>query len=286
MGIYDEDTQEQKSKLEIATVKANRRSNQADKRLRIKQYSDTNKIDEFVLSEETSSQINRFRDLTNPPDNYLENFRYTTDDLLKASRETDIKHNGNVTDFSGWVYSLYKKQASPSTLARNTAMETNIDRAKEIAKFEKETSHDYRMTCAEATPGWKLKYKHFADEDSSPLRITDLQSSGYDFFGKPDLVFKNKKGEILIVEIKMTQANVPKNGWPNIGAQLWSYAHADVFKDAPKIHLAAEVYRAHFSWKSRKAPQLSKVCIAYDFYDQTFQENNKKLFDRFTGLLR
>ncbi len=51
--------------------------------------------------------------------------------------------------------------------------------------------------------------------------------------GRPDLVFKHKKtGEVLIVEIKVTDAEIPDGGWPNLRAQLWAYSLADAFATA------------------------------------------------------
>ena len=288
MGVYDKETQDQKNKLASQQAKANRKADRESERSLIKDYSNTNKQNEFLLPRAELSQMNRFRHLTSPQSNDVEGFRKTTDELLAAPQGAELQHRGYVTDFSDWVYSLYQKKVSPSKLARHAAMEVDIEiykrRCKKIDEFEKQKLHDYRSSLAESFAGWKLKYKHFGEENSRALKISNLQSSRLDFYGKPDLVFKNKKGEVLIVEIKMTQAHVPKDGWPNVSAQLWAYAHADVFKDATKIILAAEIYNVRYP-RIPGEVGLSKTNVVYDYGDKNFQETHQRLFDRYSKLI-
>ena len=217
--------------------------------------------------------MKRFLNLTCPPNEGSQIFTKTTDELLDASKNVRPNHCGNVTDFSDWVYSLYQKGVTPAKLAQHAAMEVHIDRQR---KIEKKNLWRFRSTLSGATPGWKLKYKHFADNNAAPLKISDLKSRAFNLFGKPDLVFSNKKGVILIVEIKMTSAIVPKDGWPNLGAQLWAYANADIFKAAPKVLLGAEIWGYSVS-----KPQY----ITYDFYDEKFQDSNNRLFERYLECL-
>jgi len=282
MGLYDREIQKQKRERVEKVSKARERQDLAKMEKMREKYSISQENTKAVLPEATANQMQRFRHLTDPPNNNSQIFRKTIDDLLVASGYTSPSYDGNVTDFSSWVYSLYQKRLTPAELAQHAKMEVDVDKQRMIANREKnrvKRLQDKRSTLSEATPGWKLKYKHFAKDDSFPLKISNLQSRGLDFFGKPDLVFRNRKGEILIVEIKVTSASVPKNGWPNIGAQLWAYANADIFKQAPKILLAAEV------WGLQAFSEGKPEYISYDFYDSDFQESNRRLFERYVKRL-
>lgn len=62
-------------------------------------------------------------------------------------------------------------------------------------------------------------------------------------YGAPDYVFINKKTETaLIVEVKVSSAELPSDGWPNLRAQLWAYGYIDVIQQVKNIILIGEVW--------------------------------------------
>ena len=101
-----------------------------------------------------------------------------------------------------------------------------------------------------------------------------LQVDGRAMYGVPDIVYRNRKtGEIMIVEIKASNAEVPKDGWPNLWAQLWRYAQIDQWREASKITLVAQVW-------APSATALRKTLI-WGNDSEGFQEGCRNLFDAY-----
>ena len=110
--------------------------------------------------------------------------------------------------------------------------------------------------------------------DVESFRISTLKVNGKALYGVPDIVYRNAKtGEIMIVEIKASNAEVPLDGWPNLRTQLWCYAQIDQWADAPKITLVGQV------WKPG-ATTLRKTLI-WDNASRSFQEGCRNLFDAY-----
>lgn len=94
---------------------------------------------------------------------------------------------------------------------------------------------------------------------------------------KPDLVFVQPESKrLLIVELKThTKRETPSDGWANLRAQLWAYAHIDDFRAAPALDLAAEVW--HY-WKEHSF----YTCVRryrWNVHDMQFAQPCEELFD-------
>ena len=118
---------------------------------------------------------------------------------------------------------------------------------------------------------WKLLYNGTSDSESEALVIPALQLNGMPLRGKPDLVFQERKsGELLIVEIKISNANVPVNSWPNVRAQLWAYSKVEW--NAAKVTLVNEVW-------AMSLPLRRRATCVWDASDCTLNSECAELFD-------
>ncbi len=105
---------------------------------------------------------------------------------------------------------------------------------------------------------WELIHDgmHRADapgEAVNHFRISALKINGRALSASPDLVFRRSADyseddvqlrEIVIVEVKCTDADVPVRTWANVRAQLWAYSLIDEFRSAAEVSLIAEVWNA------------------------------------------
>ncbi|MFG5120656.1 hypothetical protein [Methylorubrum sp. POS3] len=208
--------------------------------------------------------------------------------LHKAARCQPRNPQANASAFAQWVYSLY---------ANASGSEDDQQRGKDIEKDI-----------------WSLKIKAVRSLDSDVLRrsfsiwnlmhnglhvekrnegayfdISSLRVNGVPLRASPDLIYKNKKtGEVLIVEIKNSYLDLPRNLWPNVWAQLWCYSKVDVAARAEKVTAVAEVWADRYvriRRDSKKVVSL-RALVRRDprapAYDKFFQE----LFDIYCGNLK
>lgn len=192
-------------------------------------------------------------------------FKIDQQELVRRAKQRPRKvFSPAVTGFTSWIYSLYRPQPSPSTLHRGRAAEYKISEIKGATPPEKK--------------GWDLIYDDISGADPPAKKISSLTLDEKPLYGKPDLVFKERSsGNILILEIKHTYAKIPLNGWPNLSAQLWAYSQIDEWKDAPEIHLAAEIWSGPTHSPSRKAT------ISWEFSDSSLIADNEQLFRLYGG---
>jgi len=94
--------------------------------------------------------------------------------------------------------------------------------------------------------GWSL---YFADNQESPrktFKASRLNYEGVPLRCIPDLVLiEDRTGEVMIIERKTTfiaEPEIPRDGWPNVEAQLWCYSWIDEFLGSPKIHLVGQLW--------------------------------------------
>lgn len=182
-----------------------------------------------------------------------------------ARKMTANKAHGNkdqtVSGFCEWVYRLYRPllHARDERMAQGKRAEERI-RPRRMGAFDME--------------GWDLVYDGM-DDETEALCITSLAINRKPIYGKPDLVFREyATGRIVIVEVKATDAPIYRNGWPNLRAQLWAYAQADRWCDAPSIRLVGEVWnstpkavpRQVFSWDSTDEPVSDFPARLFSFY--------------------
>lgn len=88
-----------------------------------------------------------------------------------------------------------------------------------------------------------LEYEGIRTEGRQPKVTSALTVGGTPLRAAPDFVFKERStGRVVIVEIKASNREIPRDGWPNLRAQLWAYAHIDEWRNAPEVTLVAEVW--------------------------------------------
>jgi hypothetical protein len=163
-----------------------------------------------------------------------------------------------VAAFTDWIFRLYKPQREYEALMRG-------------ARFEREVA--LRRVKYPQHSGWKLIYDGMNGSNEAALPISQLTVNGSPIYGKPDLIFREKRtGRILITEIKVSECDVPTDGWPNLQAQLWAYSKLDELADASEILLAGEVWSYKFGVRRR-------ATVRYDVGDHCFQLQNQQLFD-------
>ena len=82
------------------------------------------------------------------------------------------------------------------------------------------------------------------DDNKKTFKISRLKINEEPLFGRPDIVYKNRKNnDRIIIEVKSTRydKNIPVGGWYNLQCQLWSYSHIDDFKDSNNIFLMGDI---------------------------------------------
>jgi len=180
--------------------------------------------------------------------------------IAKAKRRYGTTQS--VTSFTKWLMSLYLKRPQPEVLSRGK-------------KSERIIADNYKHYDIE---GWELVYRDPLIEKPVPFEISRLRINGKSIWGVPDLVYKNTaSNEIYIIERKTCNYPVPINGWPNLKAQLWAYAHIDKFQYASKIHLIGEIWGGYGN-------NITRRCIQHwDINDPEFYYKNKQLFDAYGG---
>ena len=189
-------------------------------------------------------------------------YRYSDEFLCDRATYFPPREKGSrVTDFTGWIYSLYQGKADPQALRNGKAVERKV--AAKLSSVPK-------------NPDWELLYADPLENLPEPWRISALQVNGKPIWGAPDLIFRRKyDGAVLIVERKASNRDIPCDGWPNLRAQLWSYAHIDDLVDASEIILVGEVWGF-----DRNRTFLRKV-LRWDIKDHNFYGPNAELFEKY-----
>ncbi len=187
--------------------------------------------------------------------------------LLEQARLWRFSKKGNrVTDFSGWVFNLCfpRKKRNSAALQMGKDTEDRLlqrNRARRLLRLPEP---------APQSRDWEIVFRDPLTE-VDPFRVSALKVDGRALYGVPDIVYRNRKtGEIMIVEIKASNAEIPLDGWPNLRAQLWCYAQIDQWVDAPKITLVGQV------WAPR-ATSLRKTLI-WDTNNQRIDNECRALF--------
>lgn len=156
-------------------------------------------------------------------------YRYSQPWLVQAAQSNRPSVPGkSVTDFSGWVFSLYNPHKDLHALALGKNVKRQLVR---------------RYVSAPARKGWILEYEGIRADGRQSKIASSLTVGGTPLQAAPDFVFREKSsGRVVIVEIKASNREIPSDGWPNLRAQLWAYAHIDEWRDAPEVILVAEVW--------------------------------------------
>ena len=177
--------------------------------------------------------------------------------MWDAKHRTPIAVGGSVSNFTDWIYRLYIPQKDYASLVRGLRVERDIA----IQKIQV-PNHSR----------WKLIHNGMGDNAKNAFPIAALTINGAPMRGSPDLVFQEKDTRrILIVEIKVTEKDIPSDGWPNMRAQLWAYSQIDKWKDAPEVILVGELWG--FS------PLRWRKVIRWRRGEKQFEQENTELFD-------
>lgn len=194
-----------------------------------------------------------------------EPFRYTHNWLLEtAQRKRPLMSGKNVTDFTGWVYSLYY----PKNRAEQLTIGKYIER--ELVRRYVDTPRNR---------GWELIYEGIRRKNRSYKTISSLTVGEKPMRGAPDFVFQdNASGRVVIVEIKASNREIPSDSWPNLRAQLWAYSQIDDWRNAPEIILIAEV------WGFTADKIVLRGTHRWTHNDQDFNYRNLQLFKLYGGM--
>lgn len=187
--------------------------------------------------------------------------------LLDAKRamERDFKGHtrNNVTDFTSWIFELEHKP-------RDAAKKSGRQGESIVQKWKRALSGSKIYDT-----GWTRIFFDNLDGKQEGLKISALKVNDAPMFGLPDYVLFNAALEtVLIVEVKTSWKELPIDGWPNLRAQLWAYAHLDfiVEKKPKNVILIGEVWIF-----DEKRPYLQKT-YRWDMSDIRFCEENEELF--------
>lgn len=200
-------------------------------------------------------------------------YRYSHNQLIQLAKAFPPKYAGNiVTDFSGWVFSLYRSNPTQESLLRGKSGEIERQRLfNEHLKLKKSLDKPQHSD-------WEPDYIDPLDGKPDALIISDLVVNNKPLWGAPDYVFKHKSsGEVLIVDIKISDSEIPSDGWPNLRAQLWAYSHIDKYRSAPKVSLIGEI------WGGNK-PLTRRGAISWQRDDEQFNRENEELFALYSSL--
>jgi hypothetical protein len=184
--------------------------------------------------------------------------------LIERARVNRPKNPGTgVTNFSGWVFSLYNSKKDATSLASGRYIEQELVR---------------RYVGAADRKGWELVHEGITRSDFGPRSASGLTVSGKPLRGEPDFVFRHRKSKgVVIVEVKASHRDIPSDGWPNLRAQLWAYSQIDEWKNAPELSLIGEV------WGFGSDKIVLRGVRRWTREDRQFEQQNRELFELYRG---
>lgn len=195
-------------------------------------------------------------------------YRVQHEDLIERVRRKNRRPTNQertVSAFAEWVMSQYAPTRNMESMwAGQLGERAVVDRR----AFNRRVKRDVPRN---ESGGWRLVFDGIRGAVTEPFTIPSLTVNGAPLLGLPDLVFKERKTDrILIVELKVSPAILPSDGWPNLRAQLWAYSRIAKWAKAPEVLLAGEVWsgehsepclRRTYFWRARD-PILQSQCGA------------------------
>jgi hypothetical protein len=177
--------------------------------------------------------------------------------VRRARRSPPIDVKPIVTGFTDWIFGLYESKGDVRKLEQHRQLESKV-----VASRIPVPEHSR----------WKLHYDGTSGSMREPLSMPGLLVDGQALRGKPDLVFREKKkrNRVVIVEIKISNASVPSDGWPSLRAQLWAYSKA--YEDASEILLVGEIWAKEARLRRRRT-------LVWNASDSTLDRECSELFD-------
>jgi len=210
-------------------------------------------------------------------------------DFLKQCESSQIPRKaGTVTNFCDWIYEVYYKdfkRKKKTTIAEKNAAKERGKRAEIV--FERVSLDQWLASTLHTTcqfSDWRLLACSVTDNDRI-YQISSLVIDGQPISAKPDVVLQNDaSGEVLIIERKSTpllHKYIPRNGWPNLLAELWCYSHIDDWFDAPEVYLASQILREN---EFRPPyPHPAEFCPRWGRSDRALDEYCLGLFQAYGG---
>jgi hypothetical protein len=172
-----------------------------------------------------------------------------------------------VSSFSGWVFNLYR-QSAEDAMRHGKAAEFGIER--EARQKLRWSDHPLR------SEEFQLEFADPLDHSCEPFRISSLTLNGRPLFGVPDVVFRHKPtNQIVIIERKVTYARPAE--WPNLKVQLWCYGRIDKWRTARKVLLRGHVYPPQYEFN------YATPVGQWHRDHETFDTECRQLFESYGG---
>ncbi len=196
--------------------------------------------------------------------------------LSRAARARPARPGATVSEFTDWVYSLYRRDIDLASQQKGKEAEIGIDLIRRIT-----SKSDFRTL-----PGtrWRLLHCGIGEPQSESghpvFTIPALSIDRAPLRGCPDLVFRDDESDVVaLLEIKFTLRLVPRNLWPNVWAQLWAYSKIPQFAASRAITAVGEVWGDNLgSWRRSNLASAFYLrhCVRRDprapAYDRFFRE--------------
>jgi hypothetical protein len=190
---------------------------------------------------------------------------------VRLSKE---KRTRTVSGFADWVLRLYIPEKDPIALQRGIEGERAVVDHQAILRRAKLEIPRWELG------EWKLEHDGIRGQFEGAFDISTLRIGGEGLLGVPDLVFRERRtNRIAIVELKVSPAQLPSDGWPNLRAQLWAYSRIDQWINAPEIILAGEV------WSPVSSGLVRRATYRWVKGDTALEEECSALFSKYGGTI-
>ena len=150
-----------------------------------------------------------------------------------SQNRPSTRHQNRVTDFSGWILEAMHGRGVSSQQDAGKSGEREVAKAKMM-----------RLNpLPDRYSDWQLIDKDPLDRRSTRREISRLRIGDRSLVGAPDYVFHSRSADtVLIIEVKVSPAWSPPEGWANLKAQLWAYGKIDHYVGLAKnIKLVGEL---------------------------------------------
>lgn len=221
-----------------------------------------------------------------------EPFNLVPSNFLRLARANPPqKPVATASAFADWVYSLHnsERRRDEAALARGLAMERVIfdQRSRHHEAMSFATSSDNAMLEKRGLP-WRLRYcgLHLDAEQETfdYIELEHLSVYGQPLRVSPDLVYVNtRSGDAIVVEIKFTRNAITTNLWPNVWAQLWTYAQIPIAIDAPRVTVIGEIWGEWFAPRKCLRTVGLRASVRRDPRARSYDRFFRALFDIYRG---
>jgi hypothetical protein len=149
--------------------------------------------------------------------------------------------------FANWVFERNNPHWKPPTAlaenARSERMKLGVMDHAAVERFMRHTWTAKKFSRI-GTTGWTLWFADSGHNAMSPFLASRLLIDNMPMKCVPDVVLRHaQSNSFLVIERKTTaKDSVPRNGWPNVEAQLWCYSHIDDFKEASNVLLVSQLW--------------------------------------------